>query len=115
MMETEALISRYQIEPYRGSFEKLRELAVMFTGSPRTSESQGRILLLNDPASRHSFFYEFRTQDIVYVEEVPNLSLPDGSTVSMMRLWIRKGAVALRIEPFHVQDTAHSLAEFFAE
>ena len=44
-MESEALIAQYQIEPYRGSYEKLRNSAVMFTGSPRTSNTKDRILL----------------------------------------------------------------------
>ena len=114
-MESEALIAQYQIEPFRGSYEKLRNSAVMFTGSPRTSNSQDRILLLNDPCSQHSFFYEFRTTDVLYAEEAANLSLPDGSTAARVRLWIRKGATALKIEPFHVQDTASSLHDFLAE
>lgn len=114
-MESEALIAQYQIEPYRGNYEKLRQSAVMFTGSPRTSNSQDRILLLNDPGSQHSFFYEFRTSDILYAEEAANLSLPDGSTAARVRLWIRKGATALKIEPFHVQDTASSLHDFLGD
>lgn len=114
-MESEALISQYQIEPYRGSYEKLRTSAVLFTGTPRTSNNQDRILLLNDPGSQHSFFYEFRTSDILFAEEAASLSLPDGSTASRVRLWIKKGATALKIEPFHVQDTAGSLRDFMAE
>ena len=114
-METTTLMSRYQIEPYRGSFEKLRQIAVMFTGSPRTSNTSGRILLLNDPGSQHSFFYEFRAEDILYAEEAVSLSLPDGTTAAQVRLWVKKGATALKIEPFHVQDTTGSLHEFLRE
>ncbi len=114
-METESLIAQYQIEPYRGSYEKLRLIAVMFTGSPRTSNTPGRILLLNDPGSQHSFCYEIRASDIVYAEEAPNLALPDGTTASRVRLWVKKGATALKIEPFHVQDTAGSLEDFLAD
>ena len=114
-MESAALIAQYQVEPYRGSYEKLRNTAVLFTGSPRSSTNAGRILLLNDPASQHSFFYEFRAEDIVYAEEAANLSLPDGTTASRVRLWVKKGATALKIEPFHVQDTAGSLTDFLAD
>ena len=114
-MEPVSIISQYQIEPYHGSTEKLRQNAVMFTGSPRAGNSQGKILLLNDPGSSQSFFYEFRIADILYGEEAPNLSLPDGSTVAMVRLWVKKGSTALRITPFHVQDTASGLHDFFGE
>ena len=41
------------------------------------------------------------------------LALPDGSTASMVRLWVRKGSTALKIEPFHVQDTAGGLGDYF--
>ena len=113
-METHSLIGRYQIEPYRGSYEKLRQIAVQFTGSPHTSNNADKILLLNDPGSQHSFFYEFKTSDIVFAEEAPSLSLPDGSTASVVRLWVKKGATALKIEPFHVQETAVGLSDFFS-
>lgn len=112
-MESQALISRYQIQPYRGGQEKLNEVAIAFTGAPRQSNHSGKVILLNDPASRQSFFYEFRSEDIVYAEEATTLSLPDGSSVSMVTLWIKKGSTALKIEPFHVEDTAQGLTGFF--
>ena len=112
-MESTTLISRYQIEPYRGSAKKLEEIAVSFAGSPRSSQDSEKVLLLSDPFSRQAFFYEFRANEIVYAEEIPSPALPDGSTVSMVRLWVKKGATALKIEPFVVQDTAHSLKHFF--
>jgi hypothetical protein len=31
----------------------------------------------------------------------------------MVRLWVRKGATALKIEAFHVQDTAAGLSGFY--
>jgi inorganic pyrophosphatase len=112
-MEPLTLISEYQIEPYRSSPERLKHMAVMFTGSPRSGNQPGRVVLLNDPGSGQSFFYEFRTGDILYAEEAPSLALPDGSTVSMVRLWVKKGATALRVIPFHVQDTSQGLGDFF--
>ena len=112
-METTALISRYQVDLYRGSHRKLEEIAIAFTGSPKKSREDDKVLLLSDPVSHQTFFFEFRSADIVYAEEVPNLSMPDGSMVSMIRLWVRKGAKALKIEPIHVQDTSADLHEFF--
>ncbi|MDH5750886.1 MAG: inorganic pyrophosphatase Ppa [Deltaproteobacteria bacterium] len=114
-MEPVAVIEKYQLEPYRGSPERLRKLAVQFTGSPRNSPITGKVLLLNDPASSQAFYYEFLVSDIMYGEEAPSLSLPDGSTVSMVHLWIKKGATALKVVPFHVQDTAVGLRSFFED
>jgi hypothetical protein len=114
-MEALTVFARHSIAPYRGSHEKLRQIAVCFSGSPRSSQTPGRVLLLNDPGSQLAFFYEFRTEDILYGEEAASLALPDGSTASMVRLWVRKGATALKIEAFHVQDTAAGLSGFTVE
>lgn len=108
-----SIISRYQVERYRGDTQKLDQIAVSFTGSIGNSHDPERVLLINDPFSQQSFFYEFRSADILYAEEQPSLSMPDGSTLTMARLWVKKGATALRIEPFHVHDTAHRLKGFF--
>jgi len=114
-MEPITVIGQYQLEPYRGSLEKLKQIAVQFLGSPRNSPAEGKVLLLTDPGSAHAFYYEFRSVDILYGEEAPSLSLADGSAVSMVRLWVKKGATALRIVPFNVQDTAQGLRDFFAD
>jgi len=112
-METTTLIARYSdIEPYRGSPDKLRMVAVAFTGSPRANTEPGKVLLISDPFSQQAFVYEFRALDIVYVEEAPALVMEDGTSVSMVRLWVRKGATALRLMPFHVQDTSHALNDY---
>jgi inorganic pyrophosphatase len=112
-MESNTLIARYQIEVYRGGPDKLRQVAVAFTGSPRSGNDPGKILLLNDPFSQQAFYYEFRSADLLYAEEAPSLALHDGTSLSMVRLWVRKGATALKIVPFHVQDTAQGLREFY--
>lgn len=112
-MEITVLIDQFQMEPYRGGPDKLRHVAVCFTGSPRSGNDPDKILLLNDPASQQAFFYEFRAADIVYAEEAPSLVLNDGTTLGMVRLWIRKGTTALKIVPFHVQDTGAGLRDFF--
>ncbi len=112
-MESQSLMAQYEIEPYRGDPKRLRQIAVAFTGSLRNTSDTGKVLLLNDPHSQQAFFYEFRTPDIVYVEECPSIAMPDGSAVSMVRLWVKKAATALRIVPFHVQDTASAVREYF--
>ena len=112
-MEPLSIVAQYQVEVVRGSTERLAERAIAFTGSIGNSHDPGKVLLIPDPFSRQGYFYEFRSKDIVYAEEQPSVAMPDASAVPMVRLWIRKGATGLRIEPFHVQDTAHRLKEFF--
>lgn len=112
-MESQSLMAQYQIEPYRGDPKRLRQIAVAFTGSLQKAADAGKVLLLNDPMSQQAFFYEFRTSDIAFVEECPSITSLDGSTVSMVRIWVKKGSTALRIEPFLVQDTAAAAREYF--
>lgn len=112
-MEPLTIVAQFQLDTFKGKAERLTENAVAFTGSIGKSSDQGKVLLVSDPFSQQGYFYEFRTEDILYAEEQPNISMPDGSSVQIIRLWIRKGATALRIEPFHVQNTAHRLKEFF--
>ena len=112
-MEPLATISLHQIERYRGSKRKLEQMAVAFSGTLKNPRDPGKILLLNDPFSQQGFLYEFRAVDILYAEECPNLAMPDGSAVPIVRLWVKKGATALKIVPFHVQDTTESVRDFF--
>ena len=111
--QTLELIARYQMEPYRGGPQKLRELAVAFTGAPRSHGADpDKVLLIPDPFSQQGFVYEFRTNDVIFAEELPSVSMGDGSMVSMVRLWVRKGCTGLKIVPFHVEDTAEHLTDW---
>ena len=112
-MDSVTLVARYQLDVPRFEPNRLEQIAVAFSGSPRNGPDAGKVLLVNDAFSRQSFFYEFRVADIVYAEELPHLVKADGSAIAMVRLWVKKGATALKVEPFHVQDTHQRLAEFF--
>ena len=112
-MENNALMTHYQIEPYRGSLNKLRRIAIAFSGTLQGQRDPDKVVLHNDPLSQQPTFYEFRSQDILYVEELSSISVPDGASVPMVRIWVRKGTTALKIVPFHVQDTTATMKDFF--
>lgn len=103
---------KFEIQTYRRPKDRktLRTTHVAFSGSPqRHSYDSEKIILVADPYSTHNFFYEFRKEDIAYVEELPSIVNVDGETVTMVRIWIKKMSIAMRCTPFLVQDTA---AEF---
>jgi inorganic pyrophosphatase len=52
-----------------------------------------------------NFGYEFIKEDISYFEELPNLVDPNGETVTMGRIWVKKGSLGIRCTPFIVEDT----------
>ncbi len=47
---------------------------------------------------------EFRTGDVFAVDELASPVDENGSARPLVRLWVRKGAFALRYEPFEVGD-----------
>jgi inorganic pyrophosphatase len=84
---------------------------VAFTGSPRKHPyDREKLILIADPFSTHTTLFEFRIADVAHVEESPTLFPEEGEGVTMVRLWIKKGALGLRYEPFVVEDTLHSAA-----
>ena len=50
-------------------------------------------------------YYEFKTADISYVEELVNLVNIDGETVPMARIWVKKKSIGARASLFIVDDT----------
>jgi inorganic pyrophosphatase len=60
------------------------------------------LLLLSSPLESRSDVYEFRSEDILYAEELSSLTKPNGVTVERVRLWVRNGSPAMRMEPLRV-------------
>jgi hypothetical protein len=50
---------------------------------------------------------EFRLEDILFVEELPSAITEAGEGIPMIRLWIRKGAHGVILEPFEVDTPLH--------
>ena len=98
---------KFEIQAYRRpkDFQELRKNHVAFTGSPRKHYyDENRIVLVIDPYSSNTFYYEFKQSDIAYVEELPSLVSLDGESILMTRIWIKKGTVAIRCTPFVVEN-----------
>jgi inorganic pyrophosphatase len=74
-----------------------------FVGSPRRHPyDENKIILIMEPFSSSIFYYEFFISDINGVEELPSLVTNDGESLTMARLWVRKGGVGVRAFPFLV-------------
>lgn len=79
--------------------------AVSFTGSARKHPyDKDKLLLISDPFSSHTVFYEFRIQDIVHYDDLPGIATDSGENLLMVKLWINKGSLGLKYEPFEVND-----------
>lgn len=98
---------KFSIQAYKrpNDLKVLRQTHVTFSGSPRKHPYDSKkVILIADPFSTSTFYYEFRVDDISYVEELPNLVNLDGDTITMARIWVKKMSIALRCAPFIVED-----------
>jgi inorganic pyrophosphatase len=98
----------FQIQTYRKpkDLSLLRLENVSFTGSPRKHPyDTEKVILVADPYSANTFYFEFEKGDVSFVEELPNIADMEGNTITMIRIWVKKGSVAVRSTPFITGDT----------
>lgn len=87
-------------DPHEGR----RSGGVAFTGTPRRHPyDTKRLLLVATPFSSPGLLYEFHLRDILAVEEEPNLVTAEGNSIRMVRVWVRRGALGLLMQPFEVR------------
>jgi len=99
---------KFEIQTYEKpkDFSMLRDSHIAFSGAPRKHPyDPDKVILIVDPYSTSTFYYEFKTEDISYVEELPSIVNLEGKTITMARLWLRKQSIAVRCTPFVVQET----------
>ena len=61
-----------------------------------------RVILVADPFSNNTFYYEFNIKDILSVDEQPRITNINGESVSMVRIWVKKKSIGLQCMPFTV-------------
>jgi hypothetical protein len=95
----------YEITKYT-SQKNYREAGVAFSGAPKKHPTdKEKLVLIADPFSTHTHFYEFNISDILHVEELPHLVAESGESLNTVRIWVRKGSIGIKYEPFVVEDT----------
>lgn len=100
---------KLELQKYVRNVETDKKNCVSFYGSPRKHPYEtDRVVLVADPFSKQTFYYEFNIKDIMSVEEQPSLSNLSGDSVSMVRLWIKKQSVGLQCTPFIINEITHS-------
>jgi hypothetical protein len=102
---------KFEIQAFKKAADrnKLRETHLPYTGAPqRHPYDDDRVMLVADPYSPNTFYYEFDRADVSYVEELPNLVNMDGEAIAMVRIWVRKMSIGVRCLPFIVDDTQNT-------
>ncbi len=101
-------VKEFALQAYSKPKDKtqLRETHVAFTGTPQKHYYDAdKVILVTDPFSSNTFYYEFLAKDISFVEELETTVNMDGEALPMMRLWVKKKSVGVRCTPFVVADT----------
>ena len=93
---------------------RLANEAVPYVGQPKRQEAESdKIYLRLNPLSSNGAILEFKTKDIVFAENVKTVSQKDGGAFQIVKIWIRKGSVGIKLEPFSVQDFSEILGKDF--
>jgi inorganic pyrophosphatase len=97
---------KFEVEAYK-RFPDLSVNHVAFSGSPKKHpHDEEKIVLIVDPFSTNAFCYEFKMTDIEGVEVLPSLVTVEGESITMARVWVKKGSVGVKSIPFVVADTS---------
>jgi hypothetical protein len=79
--------------------------AISFSGTIRKHPyDEGMCILFAEPKGSEPAILEFRKADIVAVEELPSLVDETGHSRQLMKLWIHRGSLGVRYEPFEVDE-----------
>ncbi len=101
------LKERLELKKYVKSDNIDKNRYIPFSGSPRKHPyEQTRVILIVDPFSENTFFYEFNIEDIAFVDELSSIANLKGDSVSIVRLWVKRQTIALQCTPFIV-DSLH--------
>lgn len=77
---------------------------VRYRGAVRTHPYDSeKFLIITRPGQDGSHFYEFRTRDVIRIDEVSQLVTEDGETIQIVEVSVREGSVGIEMKPFEVR------------
>jgi inorganic pyrophosphatase len=94
---------KFEIQTYRNIKDLDRTTHTPFSGSPKKHPyDKTRVILVADPFTDNTFYYEFRGQDITCADELSSLTNIEGKSIPMVRIWVKKQSIAIQCTPFIV-------------
>lgn len=83
---------------------------VAFTGYPQQHPTEkNKLILVYDPLGKNPAILEFKLDDILYVEEISQAVTEKGEGIPLVKLWIRRGAHGMFLDPFEVEESFNFL------
>ncbi len=101
-------IIEFAVQVYERPIDETRfyETHIAFTGTPQKHFfDPEKVVLVVDPFSFNTSYYEFYTRDISFVEELQTTVNSAGQAITIVRLWVKKQAIGVHSTPFVVADT----------
>ncbi len=95
-------IEKFEIQTYRKSGDMDKKTMCRFRFPRKHPWDPEKIILIVDPFTGNTFYYEFKIKDIGFAEELPSMTNIEGESVSMIRIWVKKQSVAIQCSPFRV-------------
>ena len=84
--------------------------SIAFTGYPQQHPAEKtKLILVCDPLGENPVILEFKIDDVLYVEDLPQVVTEKGEGIRMVKLWIRRGAHGMLLEPFEVDEPVRFL------
>lgn len=81
---------------------------VSFTGyAQQHPNDKNKLILVYEPLGKNPAVLEFKLDDILFVEEVPQVVTEKGEGIPLIKLWIRRGARGMFLEPFEVDESVN--------
>lgn len=101
-------VKEFAVQVYKRPMDENRfyETHIAFTGTPQKHLfDQEKVVLVVDPFSFNTSYYEFYTSDISFVEELQTTVNDAKQAISIVRIWVKKQAIGVHSTPFVVADT----------
>lgn len=98
---------KLDLEAYKKAkdWKSLSITHVPYSGSPQKHPYDNqKVILVADPFSSNTFYYEFKIRDIEFIEDLHNIVNMEGEAVTMVRVWLKKKSIGVRCTPFVVED-----------
>jgi hypothetical protein len=98
----EVIARERALEKYSNKNRLLKE-AVPYVGHPKQSASEpDKIFLRMDPLLNSGALLEFKTEDIVFAENLETVANENGESFQIFKIWVRIGSVGIKLEQFFV-------------
>lgn len=102
------MAGKFEIQVFEKSKipKDLKKGHVCYVGMPQKHfYDADKIILVQNPFSTNTTYYEFLFRDISCVEKLPSLVNLEGESISMARIWVKKKRIGVHCIPFVVDDT----------